>query len=151
MRSRERFVLLLTLAGVTGGCGGDRDTPTSPTPPVVPSSPFVGTWVGSIADSAAGSGTLRLTITDHFAISLVGSWASTFGDQSLNDNGPLSATVEGSNVRLILRGQFCDAPFGTTARLVIADAIVEGTRMAGSYISLGCGAPRDGRIDVVRQ
>ncbi len=153
MRSCATLLVFLTLAFGMMGCGRDPETPTGPTRPVVPSSAFVGTWVGTIVDSAAGSGVLRVTITEHVAISLLGSWASMFGDETFNESGSLSAAVEGSRVRLYLTGQLCGAPFspGSTLRTTTADLIVEGARMAGSYISLGCGAPRDGRMDLTKQ
>ncbi len=145
----EYLARLLVLLVSVGMAGCDRDTPTSPTRPVVPASPFVGAWVGTIVDSAAGSGVLRLTITEHVAISLVGSWAAMFGNEALNDSGSLTASLDGSNLRLFLTGQSCSPSAGV--RTTIANLVVEGTRMAGSYISLGCGAPRDGRVDLTRQ
>jgi len=152
MQSATRLLVLLVLVVITA-CGRDRDTPTGPTRPVVPASPFVGTWIGPIVDSAAGSGTLRLTITEHVAISLLGSWASSFGDDAFNDSGPMSAVVEGTRVRIYLTGQPCGAIFGPSAtpRTTTDDLIVEGTRMAGAYISLGCGPPRDGRMELTKQ
>lgn len=145
MGSRARFLVPLALL-VLAGC--DRDSPTSPTRPIVPASPFVGTWVGTMVDSAAGSGVLRLTITEHVAISLLGSWASMFSNEAFNDTGSLSAAVEGSSVRLFLTGQTCLAG---TSRTTTANLTVEATRMTGTYITLGCDAPRDGRIELSKQ
>lgn len=155
MRPRARFCRLLLAAVVTSvACGGGREGPTSPTRPIVPSSPFVGAWSGPIVDDAVGAGVLHLTITEQVAASLFGSWTSTFPDVTLNDSGALTAFVNGSSSAVFLTlsstsTRTCPVPVSPAT--IAANLTVTGSRMTGGFTSLGCTTVRAGTLELAKQ
>lgn len=154
MRASARFCGFLLAAAITGvACGGERDGPTSPTRPIVPSSPFVGGWSGPIVDEALDSGVLRLTITEQVARSLFGSWTLTFPDAALDDGGSLTAFVNDSSSAVFLTlssasSRTCPAPVSPAT--IAANLTVSGSRMTGGFTSLGCTTVRAGTVELAK-
>lgn len=151
---RDRACLLLLLAMTLVACDGRRESPTSPTRPIVPSSPFVGTWSGPIVDEETGGGQLRLTITEQIERSLFGSWTMRFPDETLNDGGPITAFVNASssNVFLLLSSassRTCPVPVAPAT--ISASLTVASDRMTGEFTSLGCTPVRAGTLELVKQ
>jgi hypothetical protein len=60
-----------------------------------------GTWAGEIHDSVAGTGTLRVTVTQN-GENLSGTWAITFPEAGIDAAGSLSGRVDNDGLRLML-------------------------------------------------
>ncbi len=138
-------VSLLALALLPAGAC-DRDGPAGPTAAVS------GTWRGTILDSAAGSGTITLTIGQR-GPGLVGTWSSTFADVSFNRSGSFSGTMVGSPFVLFLRPSIpiaCGGDVTLNGTLAMSTTIA-GDRMTGTYTVLNCSGVITGTVDVARE
>ena len=156
--TRPRAVLVIgllcaALLVAIPACG--RGGPTAPSPPIVPESPLPGRWSGTMDDSVDGRGRLNVAITQHVAISLLGGWTSHFDDESLNDHGPVTGSVDGATVRLTLQSTRRLCPPGLVAGgatpLLTATLTRDDDRMTGDYVALRCGSVSGGRLVLERE
>jgi hypothetical protein len=114
------------------GCGGD-DGPN-----------LGGTFEGTIQDSVAGTGTLRVTLAQT-AADLSGTFQSSFANPADNDAGAVSGTVSGDRVVLTaVPSDLPICPFRVTGT-------VQGTRITGPYAAFNCTSALSGSIDVTKQ
>jgi hypothetical protein len=120
--------------------------------PAGPTAALAGTWRGTILDSAAGSGTMTLTIGQRGA-GVLGTWSSTFADGSFNRSGSFSGTVVGSPFVLFLRPSVpivCGGDVTLTGTLALSTTVA-GDRMTGTYTVLNCSGVITGTIDIARE
>jgi hypothetical protein len=147
-----RAAVLVVVAFALTSCNRGGDTPTAPSRPTNPSSPFVGIWSGPIVDDSVGSGSLRVTVAEQVDRSLFGSWSATFADPTLNDSGTLTAFLNGSSSAIFITlstSRSCPVPIVTGT--ITANLTVNSTQMSGIFAALGCMAVRGGTIDLVKQ
>ena len=105
---------------------------------------LTGTWVGTIQDSMAGRGSVRMTIQQNGS-SLSGTWSATFSNSSYNNGGTATGTVNGSAISAVLYGPNSSVcPFAVTATW-------SGNRITGTYAAYSCSQAITGSIDVSRQ
>lgn len=143
--------LLLVVTVACLACG--RDTPTGPTRPA---SALVGAWAGTIVDDSVGAGTLEIAIAEHVAISLAGSWTTTFAEPSLSDRGRLTGSVQEPSVTLTLEsGTRTCGPLGPMFSggppIIGVTLRISGDGMTGSYFGFGCGPLRGGRVELTKR
>ena len=116
-----------------------------------PSTPTVtGQWSGTIADSAAGSGTLQATIAQSGS-QLTGTWTSAFANAS--NGGTVSGNLSGSTVSLTLtpgNSPTCAISLTTTV-LYLSPMLATQPVIAGPYASVNCGAAVTGSLTLTEQ
>lgn len=138
------------VAAMCAACGSG---PTAPTRRDAPA--LAGRWHGTLVDSSAGSGTLRLIISQQAATAVIGSWTLDFQDASLDDRGTLGGAVDGPTAAtLFLRSQTprtCDPLLPPSPPVVAVTITVDRNRMTGHYDSLGCGSIRAGAVALERE
>jgi hypothetical protein len=145
--------LIAALATIGAACD-NADVPTRPTDPVS----LAGNWVGTITGSVAGTGTLRLSVTEvaiASRVTLEGDWTSTFVDSTYDGSGVVGGELDadGHSVTLVL---LADGATSTCASgAIVFDAIsgvmtVDGNRLAGDYTRTTCDGTTTGRIDVTK-
>jgi hypothetical protein len=115
---------------VAAGCGDS--TPTAP------SDLYKGLWSGTINDSTAGAGTLRISLRDGSPIS--GTWGATLPGASPIGFVTSEAVTTAKRSLALACG---------TAGSVGLSAIVDGKTMTGTYLAFGCGLS-SGSINLVR-
>ena len=138
------WIVALALAGL-GAC--EQNSPVTPTV-----DDLAGEWAGTITDSMAGAGTIRLTIGQR-GPGLSGTWASTFADGSFNRSGSFSGTMIGSPFVLFLRPSLpivCSPDETLTGTLAMTTR-VDGDRITGSYTIFNCSGVITGTVEVTRQ
>jgi hypothetical protein len=120
----------LVAMATTAGCGDN--TPTSP------SDVYKGFWSGTINDSTAGAGTLRISLTDGSPIS--GTWGATL---------PAASPIGFVTSEAVTTAKRSLALACGTAGSIGLSAIVDGKTMSGTYLAFGCGLS-SGSISLVR-
>jgi hypothetical protein len=149
MRNEATAGIVLA-AVMCAACGSGPTAPTGRDAPIL-----TGEWNGALVDSGAGSGALRLIITQQAATAVVGSWTLEFEDASLDDRGTLGGAVDGPTaLTLFLKSQTprtCDPLLPPSPPVVAVTLTVNRTHMTGHYDSLGCGSIRDGTVDLARR
>ncbi len=103
---------------------------------------YSGSWVGSIQDSVAGSGTVSATLTQS-GTSIVGTWQAVFAAGT--NGGSLSGVVNGSQVILEL------FPSSVTACPFRVVATGSATSMSGNYAAFNCTGSITGTISMTKQ
>jgi len=133
------LVVLAVLLSVSIACG---DSPTSPS-----AASISGTWSGSITDSVAGPGAVRVSFGQS-GTSLSGTWSSTFFQNPSNNNaGTLSGNVNGSSVSALLTPTVPgNCPFQVTAT-----ANGSQTQMSGSYAAVSCSISVSGGLNLNKE
>jgi hypothetical protein len=120
----------LVALATAAGCGGS--TPTAP------SDTYKGNWSGTINDTTAGAGTLRISLVDGSPLS--GTWGATLPAASpIGFVTSEPATTDRRSLALA-----CG-----TAGSIGLNAIVSGKTMTGTYLAFGCGLS-SGSISMVR-
>lgn len=120
--------------------------------PVAPSGGFDGTWLGTLSDSASGSGSVKLVLSQA-AAGVSGTFAITFADSSQNRSGTAGGTAAAPLLVLSLvpaAPLVCSGGVTLTGTLS-ATMTMSGNRMSGSYSSFTCGGAIGGTLDVSRQ
>src|SRR6185369_6977706 len=92
MNQRTRLSAVVLAMALVAAC---NDSPTAP------AGPFVGTWAGAIVDSAAGSGTARLVLTQSGA-GVSGTFTTTFANSALDRAGTVSGTATANAASVFL-------------------------------------------------
>jgi hypothetical protein len=135
-------VVALTLTSCSGDDGGDNST-TSNT-----SSPFgslSGNFTGSIQDSAAGTGTVRGTLSQS-GTSISGTLQTFFANPNNNNSGTVSGTVNGTSVTLVFTSSVPTAcPFNITLTQT------SNTQLSGTYAAFNCTVAVGGTVSITRQ
>ena len=137
MRIR-RFVLLVlvsVLAVVLTSCGGSATGGGS-------SFSYSGTWVGTIADSVAGPGTVTATMSQSGS-NLVGTWQSTFAAGS--NGGTLAGQVRTNDVLIELypsNPMYC--PYAVVGNR-------SGGTLSGTYAAFNCSMVITGTLNITKQ
>jgi hypothetical protein len=124
-----------------------QDSPVNPTV-----DDLAGDWAGTITDSVAGAGTIRLTIGQR-GPGLSGTWASTFADEAFNRSGSFSGTMVGSPFVLFLRPSLpivCSPDVTLTGTLAMTTR-VDGDRITGTYTIFNCSGVITGSVEAGRQ
>ncbi|PWT82355.1 MAG: hypothetical protein C5B57_08805 [Blastocatellia bacterium] len=133
------LTVVLFAAIINTSCGSSRS-------PTASSDPYAGNWSGSILDEVTGAGTVKFGLVAQPGSGVVGTWAATFPDPSINEGGTVAATVALVPVQFTL---------GCTQTAVRGAAIVamtiNGNRMNGTYGAVGCTALRRGSLEVTKQ
>ncbi|MEZ5290749.1 MAG: hypothetical protein R2745_06680 [Vicinamibacterales bacterium] len=150
-------VALLALVLASPGCG--RSTRSSPTGPS-PDGPWTGTWSGTVADPANGTGTIRLTIDDYRIDAtrsfFVGTWTTSFGEVSRNAAGTLAGGTTGGTGVLTLTPVpvppcATPPPFPGAVGSYTAPALtLDGDTIRGSYQFGTCTSAVPGTIELRR-
>jgi len=107
---------------------------------------LTGIWTGTLIDSIAGTGTLRLTITQNTS-QLTGTWQSTFADPTNNGGGSLAGSVSEASTALVLSAAQPQACSLTVA--VTRDSTDDG-HFTGTYVTFNCARTGNGTLDVRR-
>ena len=129
------ILFICILLSALPGCGGDDDGDDS----------LSGTYVGTIQDAFAGTGTLQVTVSQSGS-SLSGTFQSTFANPQQNNSGSISGTVNGEVVTVTLTpsvAAFC--PFNATLTREDDD------ELTGTYVAFNCTVADNGTIDITRQ
>jgi len=139
MNQRTRLSAVVLAMALVAAC---NDSPTAP------AGPFVGTWAGAIVDSAAGSGTARLVLTQSGA-GVSGTFTTTFANSALDRAGTVSGTATANAASVFLTPSAplscgLSGTLGTTLSL-------SGTKLTGSYSVLACSGAVTGTFDLTRQ
>ena len=128
-----------------GGC--QQNSSVNPT-----ADDLAGEWAGTITDSVAGAGTIRLAIRQR-GPGLSGSWASTFAEGSFDRSGSFSGTMVSSPFVLFLRPSLpiaCSPDVTLTGTLAMTTTL-SGDRITGTYTVLNCSGVITGNVDASRQ
>ncbi|MEO7190146.1 MAG: hypothetical protein ABI051_03750 [Vicinamibacterales bacterium] len=142
---RTRAILASVALGLVVGLGCGRS-------PEAPGGPFEGTWSGAIQDSAAGSGTARLTLSQQGA-GVSGTFSTTFADVGANRTGTVSATASGTTASVFLTpgSPTVCSPALTLSGTMGGTLVLVGNKLGGSYSVLLCAGGAAGSVDLVRQ
>ena len=152
---QRRLVVLVAAVMSLAGCGGDRPSSPSTTPPV--GSP-VGNWSGAISDPISGEGTAQLSLSDNGRGSLSGTWSAAFvnGDRF---SGPAGASLIQTNsygITLYVEppppcaggsGSGGSALLGFT----LMNVVVTSNRLTAIAGRLSCSGPGFGTLTLSRQ
>ncbi|HWB17118.1 MAG TPA: hypothetical protein VG538_11985 [Vicinamibacterales bacterium] len=157
MSCRRGVVYVATVLAVVVAmaCGGDDDE--GPTGPSLSIAAFEGTWTGTIASSAAGEGTLRVTLAKTSPAALQGDWSANFADASNAQSGTASGTLsDGGRFMLLSLARTpapepCAAPGQVDAGILILLATYQDGHLTATYSTLTCGGTVNGRIDLVKE
>ena len=116
-----------------------------------------GAWVGTLADSVNGTGTLRLDLEERVgdgASLLSGTWAMAFADAQRNARGSLSGLVTGTQMTVLGSTEPPPAcppvPFATPGLLSVS-ATFTAIELTGSYRFSTCTESTTGTITLRRQ
>jgi hypothetical protein len=115
------------------------DQPAGPTGPDI-----TGTWTGTLNDSLAGVGTVRLTIIQSGS-RLSGTWASTFQDPTFSNSGTLTGTYSGTSATITL------TPGGQGACPFRVTATPTATAITGTYAAVNCQIAIGGSVTVTKE
>src|SRR5262249_56472808 len=107
---------------------------------------LTGTWTGTLIDSIAGTGTLRLTITQNTS-QLTGTWQSTFADATNNGGGSLAGGVSEASTPLGLSAAQPQA--GSLTGAGTPDSTDE-RPLTRPYVTFKFARTRKGALDVRR-
>jgi hypothetical protein len=120
--------------------------------PAAPTGGLDGTWSGTLTDSASGSGTAQLVLTQTSA-GVSGTFVIAFPDASRNRSGTAGGTLAASVLVLTLSpsAPLACSPGVTLSGTISATATIVGNRMTGTYSSFTCGGAIGGTIDVTRR
>ena len=139
---RVVFVTLSLVAAIS--CSSNSAPGFAATSPSPLTTPFVGTWNGSMNLVSTGSVSLQLTMGAS-GPDLMGAWAMTFANGSPAKNGDLTGgvNVDGSSMSVALHSSDSECP--ATVSGVINGT---GTQITGSYTSTTstCGQPIGGPV-----
>jgi hypothetical protein len=146
-------IIALLSALTVISCGGDDNGPTGPETTIAA---FEGTWTGTIASSAAGDGTLRVTLSEASGGTLSGDWSAGFADAANAQSGTASAMLS-DNGRFLLLSLArspgpapCASPGQVDAGLVTLFATLADGHLTATYATSTCGGTVSGRIDLVK-
>lgn len=103
---------------------------------------YGGTWSGTIQDSVAGNGTIRVALTQA-GTTLVGTWSASFVGS--DNGGSLVGLVNGDQVVLELN------PSNVYACPYDVVATRSGSTMAGTYAAFDCTGTITGRLTVAKE
>ena len=138
LRTRSRFAAALLLV-IVAGCGGGNSTPTASTTTSVD-----GTWAGSVQDSLAGAGTVRVTLASSGSL-VTGTWGATFPDPAYNTSGTVNGTSTATSLSLTVTPSVAGAcPFTFTATR-------SSNQLSGTYATFDCNVSVSGSATVTRQ
>ena len=118
---------------------------------VGPSGLVDGSWTGSIVDSAAGTGTAVLTMSQRGA-GVSGTWSVSFADARYDREGTIGGTRQGFQVSLFLTpasGEVCGSATTLSGTLGVT-ATTTSNRLTGTYAVLTCDGARSGTLDLRR-
>jgi hypothetical protein len=124
----------------------------SPAAPEMPATlPLTGSWTGTIVDSVAGSGTVRLTIAQS-TLGVTGDWMTTFQDAGHNKVGELSGTPINASIIFFLKptppASLCgNATYDGTMNVT---GTFTSTHLTGHYVILTCTGVITGTIDAIK-
>ena len=139
MYQRLRIVAVLLTIALATSCD---DGPTSP------GGAFVGTWAGAIVDSAAGTGTAKLVLTQSGS-GISGSFTATFPNSSFDRTGTVSGTATANAASIFLTPA---APLSCGLSGTIGTTLsLSGTKATGNYALLACSGAVTGTLDLMRQ
>jgi hypothetical protein len=142
-----RVAVVLLAVVLVAACD---DGPAAPGAPAAPDGPFVGTWAGTIVDSAAGTGTARLVLTQSTGIS--GTFTVTFTNSAFDRAGTVSGTANMATATSAPLFLTPSAPLSCGLGGTIAvTASVSGARLTGNYSALACSGAVTGTLDLSRQ
>jgi hypothetical protein len=158
---------LLGVAILASACGDASSSPdpvgSIPPPPAGTQNALAGTWTGTIVQTSAGTGTLRVVLSGPVdEVHYSGSWTATFSNPTLNLAGNLSGEMKSvtpprgpAAVRLEAEltpapgrcsGAFLETPF------FLSLGIVDSNRLRGTGVVGGCDASLlTGEVEVVRR
>jgi hypothetical protein len=146
------IIALLAMVS-TVACGGDDGSPTGPS---VSIATFEGTWTGAIASSAAGDGTLRVTLAEASNDELRGDWTASFADESNAQSGTASAVLsDGGRFLLLSLARSpapgpCASPGQVDAGLMALTATYANGHLTATYSTLTCTGTISGHVDLVK-
>jgi hypothetical protein len=140
--ARTRRALFVVWLAMAAGAGCSSDGPTAPSGQ---RNLFGGTWVGRLADNAAGEASLTFVLTADPAAT-AGTWTVTRGGQSTSGRAlAASSLVSGADVHRV------SADCADGGGFWLATVAFSGARMTGTYDAFACTGFTAGSIDVVRQ
>ena len=118
--------------------------PTRPTdaPSLDSSVRYSGTWEGTISDSVAGAGTIRVVLSETGA-SILGTWEATFATG--RTGGTLTGLIQSSGVFLEI------TPSDPTACPFRSVAQYSGRTLSGTYVALDCTVPVSGALSISKR
>jgi hypothetical protein len=130
---------LAVLLSVSIGCSNSMTSPSA--------AAISGTWSGSITDSVAGPGSVRVTFAQSGS-NLSGTWFSTFYQNPSNNNsGTVNGSVSGSSVSALLTPSVPGTcPFQVTATLDEG-----GHHMPGTYAATRCSVAVSGGLNLRKE
>jgi len=132
-------IVLLTMAA----CGGTSSSPSAPT------DPLAGTWVGTLTDGVAGTGTMRMTLNSPISGGVSGTWESTFSNAAANNGGQVSGGTASSATTLFFTPRTAwSCPDGRSDSSFAATLTLSGNRLTGSWTALIC---HGGSVDLLKQ
>ncbi len=122
-----------------------------------PSSPYLGTWTGTIISELLGPGTIDMVIDSQIGSAsfplLSGTWSLSFPDAAFSARGVMTANLNAERTMLVLffdRGPVpCPGePGGGAQKGMLASMTVSRSRMHGTYLAGSCPG---GSMDLSRQ
>ncbi|MGE3542031.1 MAG: hypothetical protein AB7N91_32025 [Candidatus Tectimicrobiota bacterium] len=137
MQARSwRWLMLLLVVVSLVGCSSDDDDEDI--------AQVSGNYQGTIQDSIAGPGTLRVSIIQQ-GNQLSGSWQSSFNNAANDNSGTLSGTAGEDDAQVIFTpARVTACPFQTTLD-------VNDSRLQGTYAAFNCTTTLTGTLSVTRQ
>ncbi len=137
-RSLAALVLPALMLFGAQACGGSA--PAAPTPPGV----FEGSWAGSMNDSAAGAGSIRLELADATG-SMRGTWSARILNSSTTWSGTLMEYQPAASSTT--RGFDCGC---TEERKGVLTLHFDGQKMTGRYFFTDCAGLSFGTMDLTQ-
>jgi len=103
-----------------------------------------GSYQGTAQDSAAGTGTLTVTIAQNEA-TITGTWQLTFSNAANNNSGSITGSISHNSLNVTLQ---TSVPGACSYQLT---ATVTGSQITGNYTSVNCSRPSSGTVTITRQ
>jgi len=133
---------ILLVALTTGACKSSAPAP-APSPLVYP---VTGTWVGRMLDDGFGEGTLRLVLASPAADGVFrGTWSATFPAAHIVEGQAEAISLLLDPNRLVI-SLLCAS--GGSASLF---GTLDGSRITGPFIVLGCEGLVGGTVELTKQ